>query len=36
VDTSLVARLRLDEMGRVTFTAMPDSTGRGLKLSDPD
>ena len=36
VDTSLVARLRLDEMGRVTFTARPDSTGRGLKLSDPD
>lgn len=36
VDTSLVARLRLDEMGRVTFPAMPDSTGRRLKLSDPD
>ena len=36
VDTSLVARLRLDEMGRVTFTARPDSTGPRLKLSDPD
>jgi len=36
IDTNLVTRLRLDEMGRVTLPAMPDSTTRDLKSAYPN
>ncbi len=35
IDTNLVTRLRLDEMGRVTLPAMPDSTTRDINPVNP-
>lgn len=36
IDTNLVTRLRLDEMGRITLPALPDSSTRDLKSAYPD
>ncbi|MBA7612677.1 MAG: hypothetical protein GH143_02950 [Calditrichaeota bacterium] len=36
IDTNLVTRLRLDEMGKVTLPAMPDSTTHDVNSVSPD
>ena len=36
IDTNLVTGLRLDEMGKATFTAMPDSSLGGVNPVNPD